>query len=307
MNALRLGVACAVLDDDGRILLSERDDLNIWNLPGGRLDSGERLEAAAIREVREETGVIIQLERAVGLYYLVGWNRLNVLYTGWPLGGELLTRTAETRANQYFEPDHLPNMLWNILPLDALAGTRHLPRVIETPSHELRRVKSQLRWRWIWNLLGGRPEPRFPEFRVSAVGLVWDDNHVRLLTLPTADGSALPRVVCDGLSAPWLQLLAALKREISSIATFRWVGLWEDTAHNQIELIFATTVEEMNPVGLAEWSIARNISLDARDAAYVEQVKASYHRDPVWSLDGNSHIVEHATLVMGEKLHGATG
>ncbi|MEZ4666742.1 MAG: NUDIX domain-containing protein [Anaerolineae bacterium] len=301
MTPLRMGVACAVHDDAGHILLSLRGDLNIWNLPGGRLDLGESLEDAAIREVREETGLIIKIERAVGLYYLAGWGRLNILYAGWRLGGELLGESDETRANRYFNPDKLPNMLWPILPLDSAAGTRHLPRVITTPPHELRRVKSQLRWRWIWNLLGGRPEPRFPVFQVTAVGLVWDDDHTRVLTVPTSTGYALLRVECDGQTAPWLQLLAAARLEMTSVQTFRWVGLWEDTAQNRIELVFATTVEENQPIRDAEWSIARNVALPTRDRLYVEQVKPRYHLDPVWSLDGSSYIEENDTIVIGER------
>src|SRR5215510_14070112 len=101
---LRLGVQGVIVDDDERVLLSRRGDLNIWNLPGGRVDSGENLRDATMREVREETGLVVHLERAVGLYYLQGWNRLNVLYAGWPLQGELQGQTSETKANQFFVP-----------------------------------------------------------------------------------------------------------------------------------------------------------------------------------------------------------
>ena len=65
--SLRLGVMCAVIDDSGCLLLSQRGDLNTWNLPGGRLDPGETLEEAAVREVEEETGISAETERAVAL------------------------------------------------------------------------------------------------------------------------------------------------------------------------------------------------------------------------------------------------
>jgi 8-oxo-dGTP pyrophosphatase MutT (NUDIX family) len=50
------GVTVAVLAE-GRVLLQLRADQPVWNLPGGLVESGESLAAAAIREVREETGL----------------------------------------------------------------------------------------------------------------------------------------------------------------------------------------------------------------------------------------------------------
>lgn len=54
-----LGVSALVVDD-GRVLLVKRGKpplLGYWSLPGGHLETGERLAAAAAREVLEETGI----------------------------------------------------------------------------------------------------------------------------------------------------------------------------------------------------------------------------------------------------------
>ncbi len=74
---------------NGDLLLSRRGDLNTWALPGGRLDPGERLEDAAAREVRRKPASPHRSSAAVALYYLDGWQRMNVLFAGFPLGGEL--------------------------------------------------------------------------------------------------------------------------------------------------------------------------------------------------------------------------
>lgn len=294
---LRLGVMCAVVDDENRLLLSQRGDLNVWNLPGGRLDSGEPLAEAAAREVREETGIVAQVDRPVGLYYLAGWDRLNILYAGWPLGGELQQRTDETRANRYFSEAMLPDMLWKPAALDALSEKRPNPRIIATPNAKRRRIQMKLRWRWLMNLLRGRPEPRFPHFEVSAAGLVWDDPHGHVLTLPNW---RLPRVMCDGQTAPWTQLAAFIQQQTRIETTLQWVGLWQDASRDQIELIFAATVEEFEPENGAEWVTPRTAALPARDLAYLERVRAGYHRDPVWTIDHDTYIKADQPLMLGE-------
>lgn len=53
------GVGAFVRDDDGRVLLVREDDQ--WFLPGGKRESGETLVEGAIREVREETGVAVEV------------------------------------------------------------------------------------------------------------------------------------------------------------------------------------------------------------------------------------------------------
>ena len=56
-----LVVAVALVDPDGRVLLARRPPgkalAGLWEFPGGKVDPGERPEAALIRELREELGI----------------------------------------------------------------------------------------------------------------------------------------------------------------------------------------------------------------------------------------------------------
>lgn len=67
----RLSIKVVIFDDTGRCLLLKRSSHSKgnpgkWDLPGGKVDSGEDFDRALIREVVEETGLRISLTRVTG-------------------------------------------------------------------------------------------------------------------------------------------------------------------------------------------------------------------------------------------------
>jgi ADP-ribose pyrophosphatase YjhB (NUDIX family) len=57
-----------VLADDERVLLVQRADVGLWGLPSGWVEPGETVVEAVVREVREETGLDVAVERLIGVY-----------------------------------------------------------------------------------------------------------------------------------------------------------------------------------------------------------------------------------------------
>ena len=76
MSARAPGVGCgAAIVRDGEILLIKRlkpPEAGCWSLPGGKVDFLERVADAVVREIREEIGVVIALERRLGWVEIVG-------------------------------------------------------------------------------------------------------------------------------------------------------------------------------------------------------------------------------------------
>ncbi|RMF81720.1 MAG: NUDIX domain-containing protein [Chloroflexi bacterium] len=281
---LRLGVMCAVIDDRDRILLSCRGDFKVWALPSGRLDADEYLPDAVVREVREETGLIVQVERPVGLYFMPAFRRMNVLYEAWPLGGELLQKTDETRENRYFPRYALPKMPLDIITSDALADHRPPPRIIDLSPNELRQLRWKLRRRWLWNRLRGKPEPKWPRFDVRAVVVIHNTSYRRVLTVANHSTHILPCVLCDGSAAPWQQLREIIAGYGVHLPVLHWVGLWQDTTTNRIEFIFAAAIDEVELHNNATWTSIRNAPLMGRDITYAKRVAAGFLQADVWTI-----------------------
>lgn len=122
-----IGVNVAVLRD-GNLLLTQREDVEVWCLPGGSVDTGETVAEAAIREVREETGLNVVLSRLVGIYSMPAWqlgSQHIVLFAAGVVSGTVAIDPHEVLDAGFFAPDSLPEpLVWfhRQRIADALAG-----------------------------------------------------------------------------------------------------------------------------------------------------------------------------------------
>jgi len=67
-NNIQLGVAAIISDKNGRILIAKTPKLkNNWTIPGGHVDFGEKIDEALRREVFEETGLDVQVEKLINI------------------------------------------------------------------------------------------------------------------------------------------------------------------------------------------------------------------------------------------------
>ncbi len=111
MNQTPESVAGVVFSPDrSAILLILRRDVPVWVLPGGGIDAGESPEDASIREILEETGLSVKVDRLIGHYTPA--NRLTKrtnLYECKVVSGNLCS-SEETRDARFFALNKLPPM-----------------------------------------------------------------------------------------------------------------------------------------------------------------------------------------------------
>jgi 8-oxo-dGTP diphosphatase len=86
----KLAVATMVWNKENKILLVNNHTRG-WEFPGGYVDQQESIKAAAIREVKEESGIDIQLIQFYGIDQIVGTSTCVILFAGKSIGGQLQT------------------------------------------------------------------------------------------------------------------------------------------------------------------------------------------------------------------------
>ena len=87
----KVAAVALVIDGDGLVMVKRGVDpqMGRWAFPSGYVDRGEVVEAAAIREVKEETGLDVELDRLIGVYSLEGNPVVLVVYSAHVVGGKV--------------------------------------------------------------------------------------------------------------------------------------------------------------------------------------------------------------------------
>jgi 8-oxo-dGTP pyrophosphatase MutT (NUDIX family) len=60
-NSIVPAASAVVTNPEGEILLQRRSDNHLWTPPGGTMDLGERIAETVVREVREESGLTVEV------------------------------------------------------------------------------------------------------------------------------------------------------------------------------------------------------------------------------------------------------
>lgn len=115
--------AVMVFNDAGELLLMRDAQAGYWTLPGGLMEPYELPADAAVREVYEETGVIVELEALVGVFGGPGYrvvyangdevSFVMTTFRGRPVGGELRADGEESLDVGYFSPAEISQLEFN--------------------------------------------------------------------------------------------------------------------------------------------------------------------------------------------------
>jgi 8-oxo-dGTP diphosphatase len=133
---LVLVAACALIDSDGRVLLSRRPSgkpmAGLWEFPGGKVEAGERPEDTLIRELGEELGIAVREDCLAPLTFAShtyeGFHLLMPLYVCRRWEGIVEAREAQEIA--WVQPQRLKD--YPMPPADAPL-IPHIVELVATP------------------------------------------------------------------------------------------------------------------------------------------------------------------------------
>lgn len=96
----------------GIVIIRRANPPNGYALPGGFVDEGEQIELAAIREMKEETGLDVQLDGLLGVYSCPNRDprshTVSTVYAGTALNPEALKAGDDAATAAWYKLDNLP-------------------------------------------------------------------------------------------------------------------------------------------------------------------------------------------------------
>ena len=121
-----VSVAAVIVDDAGRVLVTQRRDNGKWEPPGGVLELNESIVDGVRREVQEETGLRVEPERLTGVYKNMTRGIVALVFRAHVIGGELALVTDEASRLAWLTAAEVSDRCdeaYAVRVLDALAAT----------------------------------------------------------------------------------------------------------------------------------------------------------------------------------------
>lgn len=106
----KVAVGTIIRTADGQLVLVRRaiePGYGLWVFPGGYVDRGEEITAAAVREAREESGLDVRIDGLINIYSYPGRPLIIIVYAATALGGELCG-DDECLEARLFPPARIP-------------------------------------------------------------------------------------------------------------------------------------------------------------------------------------------------------
>ncbi|MEW2546580.1 NUDIX domain-containing protein [Streptomyces sp. NPDC047002] len=118
-NSVVPSVTAVVRNAGGELLLIHKTDNDLWALPGGGHEIGESVGETVVREVREETGIEVEIEAVTGLYtnpeHVIEYDdgevrqQFSICFRARPVGGSLRT-SSESKEVRWIAPADLDKL-----------------------------------------------------------------------------------------------------------------------------------------------------------------------------------------------------
>lgn len=126
-------VAGCLIKRDGKYLLvqeSQPKAYGLWNLPAGHVDKDEEIDAAAVREAKEETGYEVRLVKEIHLIHEEAKSAVKHIFSANIIGGELLLKEDEILDIKWLTFEEVKNInergklrrpwVWDVIQKDHL-------------------------------------------------------------------------------------------------------------------------------------------------------------------------------------------
>ncbi len=117
-NSIVVAVTAFILDAAGRLLMIRRTDNDLYAIPGGAQEIGETISQTVVREVTEETGILVEVAGLIGVYsdpeHVIAFadgevrQEFSLCFRARPIKGEPRT-SSESKEVLWVEPAKIDN------------------------------------------------------------------------------------------------------------------------------------------------------------------------------------------------------